>query len=168
MENQKKKFKFNIVDAVVIVVILAVAAFFIMKFIDFRQVQPDMGAQKMSYTVRVDAMPRSMYEEIADKLPAQMISNGGYINGYVQSAEAEECGVTDIEFKDSQNPLSCYHVTPADDYVSVIFYCEANIDNSILNQVGSQEVRVGRSHYVKTHDVEVMGTIISVERSAAE
>lgn len=168
MENQKKKFKFNIVDAVVIVVILAVAAFFIMKFIDFRQVQPDTGAQKLRYTVRVDAMPRDMYEEIAAQLPAQMISNGGYISAYVQSAEAEECTVSDIEFKDSQNQLSAYHVEPNGDYVTVIFSCEADTDNSILNQVGSQEVRVGRSHYVKTHDAEVLGTIVSLERTAAQ
>ena len=167
MENKMRKFRFNIVDVVVIVVILAVVAFFAIKFISFEETQPNAGAQRIRYTVRVDAMSREMYEEIAAKLPMQMLSNGNYIDGYVQSAEAVPCEVSEIEVRDGQNQTSVYHISPDGEYVTVDFYCEGTIeDGKLLNTVGTQEVRIGRTHYVKSNDVEVVGTVTSVERSA--
>ena len=167
MENKTKKFKFNIIDALVIVVILAVIAFFALKFIDFEQATPSTGTQKIEFVVQIDAMSKEMYEEIAPQLPAQMISNGKYIEGYIQSCESEPCNISDIEVCDWQNQTRVYHMEPEGEYVTVRFYCQAQMEtDSLLNTVGSQEVRVGRTHYVKSNDFEVVGTVISVERSA--
>ena len=166
MENKKKKFRFNIIDAIVIVVILAIAAFFAVKFIDFGAGSfVSIGSsEQVRYVVEVEVMKKEMYEEILKELPAQMIANGAYCDGHIISAEAEPCTVTDIEFKDSGNPLSLYHVVPTDEYVTVRFTCEAGLLNgTMLNNVGSQEIRIGRPNYVKGKNIEVVGTIISLE-----
>ncbi|MBR6521862.1 MAG: DUF4330 domain-containing protein [Oscillospiraceae bacterium] len=166
MENNKKKFKFNVIDLIVIVVVLAIVAFFAVKFIDFGPSSfVSIGSsEQVRYVVEVEVMKKEMYDEIVKELPAQMIANGAYCDGYIISAEAEPCTVTDIEFKDSGNPLSLYHVVPTDEYVTVRFTCEAGLLNgTMLNNVGSQEIRIGRPNYVKGKNIEVVGTIISLE-----
>jgi hypothetical protein len=93
-----------------------------------------------------------------------MIANGAYCDGYIISAEAEPCNVTDIEFKETGNPLTLYHVAPSEEYVTARFTCEAGLLNgTMLNNVGSQEIRIGRANYVKGKNIEVVGTIISLE-----
>ena len=167
MENNKKKFKFNIIDAVVIVIILAVAAFFVIKFVDFGDgsfVSVD-SSTSVRYVVEVQAMKRELYDEIVKELPSQMISNGAYSEGYIVSAEAEPCAITDIEYKDSGNPTVTYHIAPQEgEYVTARFTCEAGLlDGTLLNNVGAQEIRVGRANFVKGKNIEVVGTIISLE-----
>ena len=166
MENKKKKFKFNIIDVVVIVVILAVIAFFAVKFIDFGEGSfASVGSSdRVRYVVEVETMKKEMYEAIAAELPTQMISNGAYSDGYIVSAEAEPCQVTEIEYQDSGNPTVLYRVEPTEEYVTVRFTCEAGfLDGTLLNNVGSQEIRIGRPNYVKGKNIEVVGTIISLE-----
>jgi len=166
MENNKKKFKFNIIDVVVIVLILAVAAFFVIKFIDFgdNSFVSVGSSDRVRYVVEVEVMKKDVYEAMAAELPTQMIANGAYCDGYIISAEAEACDVTDIEFKDTINPMSNYHAQPSDEYVTVRFTCEAGLlEGTLLNNVGSQEVRIGRSHYVKGKNIECVGTIVSLE-----
>lgn len=166
MENNKKKFKFNIIDAVVILVILAVAAFFVLKFVDFGDgAFISVGSSdQVVYVVEVDAMKKDVYESIAAELPTQMIANGAYTDGYIVSAECEPCAVESIEFQDTGNQSVRYHISPEDEYVTARFTCEAGLLNgTLLNNVGSQEVRVGRPHYVKGKNIEVVGTIVSLE-----
>lgn len=166
MENKKKKFRFNIIDAVVIVLILAVIAFFALKFIDFGEGSfvSTGSSDRVRYVVEVDVMKKEMYEAIAAELPAQMISNGAYSDGYIVSAEAVPCQVDEIEFRDTANQTVLYHAVTDDEYVSVRFVCEAGfLDGTLLNNVGAQEIRIGRANYVKTKNIEVVGTIISLE-----
>jgi len=165
MEKQKKKFRFNIIDAVIILVVLAVAAVFAVKFIDFEQAQPAVGTQTIQFNVRVEAMTRSMYEEIQDKVPAQMISNGNYVKGWIRSSEAEPIEVSDVEVMDTANQTRLYHVAPLEEYVAVTFFCEAELaEGALLNTLGSQEIRVGRLHYLKSADIEFVGTVVSLDR----
>ncbi len=166
MENKQKKFKFNIIDAVVIVVIIAVAAFFAIKFIDFGDgsVASVGTSDQVRYVVEVDAMKKDVYEAMVAELPAQMIANGAYTSGYIVSAEALPCSLTEIEYKDSNNQTVIYHIDPNGEYVKVRFTCEAGLlDGTLLNNVGSQEIRIGRPNYVKGKNIEVVGTIISLE-----
>lgn len=166
MENKKKKFKFNIIDVIVIVVILAVAAFFVIKFIDFGDGSfVSVGSSdRVRYVVEVDVMKKDVFDAIAAELPTQMISNGAYSDGYIVSAEAEPCTVSEIEYRDSGNQTVLYHAAPDREYVTARFTCEAGILNgTLLNNVGAQEIRIGRAHYIKGKNIEVVGSIISLE-----
>ena len=66
MENNKKRFKFNVIDLIVIVVVLAIAAFFAVKFIDFGPSSfVSIGSsEQVRYVVEVEVMKKEMYDEI--------------------------------------------------------------------------------------------------------
>lgn len=166
MENKKKKIRFNVIDVIVIVVILAVAAFFVLKFIDFGEgsVVSVGSSARVRYVVEVDVMKKDVYEAIAEELPTQMISNGAYYDGYILSVEATPCPVNEIEYRDSGNQTVLYHAAPDREYVTVRFTCEAGLLNgTLLNNVGAQEIRIGRAYYVKGKNIEVVGNIVSLE-----
>ena len=51
------------------------------------------------------------------------------------------------------------------EYVNAYYLCEASVDlNDKLNMTGNQEIRLGRSYYLKSVDIEFSGTIISMEK----
>ncbi len=51
------------------------------------------------------------------------------------------------------------------DYVNAYYLCECAVDlNDKLNLTGNQEIRLGRSYYLKSVDIELSGTIISMEK----
>jgi hypothetical protein len=163
METKQKKFRFNIIDVVVILVIVAVIAVFAVKFIDKRETASYAGVKTVEYTVVCDAVPKEMYEAIAATLPAQMAASGKYVSGTVLSAEAEPCQVKELEVKDIGNQNRTFIVEPQEEYCIVRFNCTADLDSaSILNELGTQEIRVGKTHYVKTDTIELVGTIVSM------
>ena len=73
MEKKQKKFKFNVIDVIVILVLLAVVVFFAVRVINFEATAPEPASstQVLRYTVRVDAMPASIYEEVSSPSPAR-------------------------------------------------------------------------------------------------
>ena len=165
MEKKQKKFKFNVIDVIVILVLLVVVVFFAVRFINFEATAPEPASstQVLRYTVRVDAMPASVYEEVSKSIPSQMLSAGARYNGVVLSVTASPAEVTDIEVKDGSNETRLFHMQPQEAYYTVDFVCEAEVKSALLKSVGSQEVRVGRTHFIKTEDLEFVGTVTSVE-----
>lgn len=162
---QKERKRINIVDIIIILVILAVAAFFGMKFFG--------GAGKnianpgeITFTVLVEAVPAESYENLKDTLPSKAIAGGSYIDCEIKSVTAELCIVNKIERTHMNNPYVITEVAPGGDYVNLTFTITATVNlDSILTEVGTQEVRVGRSHIVKTKHFEFTGTILTVDRA---
>lgn len=162
METKQKKFKFNIIDVVVIVIVIAVIAVFAMKFIDKRQTSASGTIKNVEYTVICDAMPKELYEAAVATLPSQMAASGKYVNGTVVSAQAEPCRVKEIEVRDVGTQNRTFILEPDGEYYTVAFSCTAQLDSSsILNELGTQELRIGKTHYVKTDTIEFVGTISS-------
>lgn len=162
METKQKKFKFNIVDVVVIIIVIAVIAVFAMKFIDKRQTATGGGVRNVEFTVVCDAMAKELYEAAVETLPAQMAASGQYVNGTVVSAKAEPCRVKEIEVRDVGTQNRTYILEPDGEYYTVTFTCTAQLDAaSVLNELGTQEIRIGKTHYVKTDTIEFVGTISS-------
>ncbi len=152
----KKRRKFNIVDAVILVVIALLIVFVVWKVVVPNSYVSDY--QKITYTVRVEAIPKTMYDGIKKNMPSQLVSSGEYVDGSVISAESFPCQVETIE--DSYGNT----VVPGQDYVTAIFTVTANVDmNALTTKVGTQEVRTGREHIVKTRFFEVDGYIETIE-----
>jgi hypothetical protein len=112
-------------------------------------------------------MEKGLYDNIAACLPAQMANSGKYIDGHITAVSSEPC---DLEYEEVSSPvnysLKGYVKVPEDkEHVTAYFTCDASVDqNDLLNMVGTQEIRLGRSNYVKGVDFEVVGTIISLEK----
>jgi hypothetical protein len=166
----KKKliWKFNIVDIIILALIVAILAFVAYKIIGLRKAAGggDMGT--ITYVVKVSGMEKELYDNIAARLPAQMANSGKYIDGNITAARSEPC---DLEYEEVSSPvnysLKGYVRVPEDrEYVTAYFTCSASVDlDDLLNMVGTQEIRLGRSYYVKGVDFEVVGTVIALEKS---
>jgi len=162
---QKERKRINIVDIIIIFVILAVAAFFGLKFFGGMEKTIDNPGQ-ITFTVLVEAVPVESYENIKDTLPSKTIANGSYIDCEIKSVTAEPCTVNKIEKSNGSNPYVVTEIAPSGEFVNLTFTITATVNlDSILTEVGTQEVRVGRSHIVKTKQFEFTGTILTVDRT---
>jgi hypothetical protein len=163
MKGKKLFGKLNIVDLVVILVVVAAAVFFAFRYLNVGGSGADSSVEA-EYTVVIEAMPKTLYEEIAASLPAKMISAEHDLDGTVVSSTAEPCTVEKIETNDNYNSNTIYTIIPGenDQYVRAVFTCRASISSSVLNKFGEQELRIGRQHILKTRTFELVGTVASM------
>jgi hypothetical protein len=166
----KKKliWKFNIVDIVIILLIIAIIAFVGTKIIGNQRNSGNKNMSTITYTVEVSGMDKAMYDKVAACLPCQMANSGKYVDGNITEVRSEPC---DLVYEEVSSPVNYamkgyVKVPEGKEYVNAYFTCVASIDlNDMLNMVGTQEIRLGRSYYVKGVDFEVVGTVISLEKS---
>ncbi len=170
--KEKSKRKLNIVDVVVIVLILAAAVFFGLRLVkDARPIEERAKRPGViRFTVEVDGLRKDFYDNLAALIPAQMAASGKMVDGWILECRAEPVIVEHILAKSPINASREQELLPEEgaEYVNAFFVCEADVDlNDNLNLTGTQELRLGRSYYVKTVDIEVNGTIISMEKRDA-
>jgi hypothetical protein len=160
---EKRKRKVNIVDVIIILVILAVAVFFAYKFLGGKgKLAPK---SQITYTVLVQAVPKDEYENVIKYVPDKAISSGNVIECEVKSVTATPCKVDKIE-KTNTDAFVKAVVIPDGQYVDLTFTLTAQVTStSLLTEVGTQEVRVGRTHIIKTKNFELTGAIITLDRS---
>jgi hypothetical protein len=166
----KKKliWKFNIVDMAIIILIIAIIAFVGYKIIGVKRASANRSMGTITYVVKVSGMDKALYDEIAACVPCQMANSGQYIDGNITEVSSEPC---DLRYEEISSPVNYamkgYAKVPEDkEYVNAYFTCTARVDlNDLLNMVGTQEIRLGRSNYVKGVDFEVVGTIISLKKN---
>ena len=166
--EEKQKRRLNIVDIVVILVILAAAVFFGWKLLhrgDGADAPVKPGT--IRFVVEVDALRKDMYDATAAMLPCQMAASGKLVDGFIQDSWANPVTLISVSAKSPVNASKEVELEPEAgvDYVNAYFLCEAGVDlNDKLNLTGTQELRMGRSYYVKSVDFEFNGTIISLEK----
>ena len=167
--KKERRWKLNIVDLVVILAILVAVFLFTYKSLK-PEPEPVKNMGIIRYEVEVPGMTRAMYEEIAARLPCQMAASGKVVNGTIREVDWEPCAVEYIEASSPVNPNEKQWIKadPDTEYVTGVFQCEARVDLAgMFNMVGTQEIRVGRSHYIKSVDIELIGTIRKMSKSAS-
>lgn len=144
--------KLNIVDLLVIIVIVAAAALLAFKFLGGGSVG-NGAAPKLIYTVRVMEVDQATYENVcqyvdsASGLRDQLMANGQLLDGYIVDVTATE------------------HVASPNDEVGgetldLLFIIEATPSDTVQNTVGTQEVRIGKTHIVKSQHIEFENGVI--------
>lgn len=168
--KKERSWKFNIIDLLAIIIIIAVVGFLAVKLFSSRDAEGTKPEQlgEMKYVVEVRGLQKDIYDSVAAMLPCKMAASGKMIeDAYIESVSCQPCTVEYLEAASPVNPhFNRWLKTDGDEqYVDAFFYCTATIDYSdLLNMVGTQEVRVGRMHYIKSVDFELVGTIISIEK----
>ena len=154
-EKSRRKGRFNIVDIIVVLILVAGAAFVGMKFLG-----NDSGvaaaSTRIEYTVLVPAVRAEVCETVMEykNANAQLMANGQLVDGYV----------TDITYQPHIN----YEVNDSGEVipsveegenarVDMIFTVQASVDSQVTYKVGTQEVRIGKTHIVKTTEFEMEG-----------
>ncbi len=160
--------KINVIDLLVLLVILAVVVVVALKLLDRSgSILPgDTQTSEIEYTVKVPQIQESVYEAVKAEVEAggegaQLMSNGSMLSGYILEVSSEPFYLP-VEKADGTVVSS-----PQPGYVSVNVKIRATISNPITQAVGSQEVRIGKTHIVKTRTIELVNGIIQTCRTVS-
>lgn len=151
--------KLNIIDLIVILLIIAAVAVLGSKLASPGS-DADGEGQQVVYTVLVRNVAPEVYEDIKGMLPSQLYAEDELQNGYVTKVEA-----TPVE-TDVYGTVDIARGVPGN--LDLVFTIEATVEDNVSSKLGSQEIRVGKYHIVKTTEFELdYGTILTCERPGA-
>ena len=156
MEEKRVRKKFNLVDLVVLVLIVAVLAFAGYKMIS-RTTSDPVPMTKVTYTVRCEGVPAELYETSKAHLPSPLMASGALVGGQIETVEQKPYLVLDAQGNWVEDPE---HVTL--EFTVVTSTPKADV---MTTKVGEQEVRIGKSTYIlKSEYLEFSDcTIVDVE-----
>lgn len=161
--------KVNIIDLLVILLVIAVAALFAYRKVSQALTSPDATPAKVTYVVRASNVDVLAYEAIRDFVDAetgktdQLFSSDsnnklldGYITDCIASPHVEYVATDDGEIKRVES-------SGDDQRLDLFFTIEAQVEDIKTNKVGTQQVRVGASHYIKTTHFEMFGYVMDMD-----
>lgn len=154
--------KLNIIDLLVILLVVAAVVLVGIKLMGKGGVSGGAGTT-LTYTVVVRGVPQAAYDNMKSYVEAeggdQLMANGDMLNGYVTGmTEVPHDSVARI--KSNANGEKVEFMLDADT-LDVTFTITAQVTNPVTNEVGTQEVRIGKTHIVKTVHFEFMDGIIT-------
>jgi len=153
--------KINVVDLLVILLILVVAAVLCVKFLG-KSGLANGPSTKIRYTVLVKNVEPEVYENLKDTLPGQLMASGSLVeDSYVVAVTAQPQS-EQLTLKAGADGQVLF--SSDGNNLDLIFTVEAAVTNTVTYECGKQEIRVGKSHIVKTVDFELNnGVILSRE-----
>ncbi len=164
-ENGKLFKKFNLVDAIVVLLVVVILAAIGWKVVGASMTAAEErkaaelaeqyeSAPHLCYDVVCNSVPKEVAESFAAQMALpqedrQMMSNGTPVEGYVVGCRIEP--------------------HEEDQLYNVYFQLEALlVDKEGIYSVGSQEVRIGKGHIVKTYNIETSGYIYAMETTGED
>ena len=152
--------KINVVDLLVILVIVIAAAVLAVKFLVPSTVGGGAagGKTKVTYTVLVENVQPEVYDNILEHIPSTLMASGELLDGQVVGVTAQPRSQEAVVGIGS----SSLSIGVNKENLDLTFTIECNVVNPITTEVGTQEVRIGKTHIVKTDKFELTnGTILS-------
>ena len=159
MEQKAKRLgKFNIVDVIAVILIVAVAVFAGYKLLGNRgggmAAEPDMT--KVTYVVRVEGVAAELYENCLENLPSPLMASGALVGGQIEAVEKLPYYVLGEGNEWVEDP----------EHVTLLFTATTQTPTGAVmtTKVGDQEVRIGKTDYIlKSEFIEFQGgTIVDV------
>ena len=149
--------KFNIIDIIAVVLILAVVAFAGMKLMNRGSGEAAATPMtKVTYVVKVEGVPAELYENCQAHLPSPLMASGALVGGQIEAVEMEPYFVLGADGQWIEAP----------DHVTLLFIATTETPSGAVmtTKVGDQEVRIGKTDYIlKSEYIEFSGgTIVDV------
>lgn len=149
--------KINIVDLLVILVILIAAVVVGMKFLGGGSGSAlNPTKTHVTYTVLVENVKPEVYENIQKYIPGQLMASGEMLDGQILSVSAAPHKQS-VTVDAADNTLE---IPVGEGNLDLTFTIECNVVNRVTTEIGTQEVRVGKTHTVKTNEIELTNGII--------
>lgn len=149
--------KLNIIDLLVIIFIIAAIAVVGVKFLGGGD-SAGASTTRLTYTVHVTARDADLVERVAEYVDTatgkrdQLMAGGNMVDAYIVDYWTEPTRYIRVSSNDVT--LCSEEEAAAAGLVDIFFVIEANVSNTVTNEVGTQEVRIGRTHIVKTQHME--------------
>lgn len=149
--------KFNLIDLLVVLILIAAVLLLAVRFfIPGEEAEPSDDSTKLTYTVLVSGVTPDIYEEVQRQMAAaggrdQLMASTKMLDAYVTNVTA----APHVNFQSDSNGV----VTPSVEQgeharLDLTFTVEAEVSDPTVNTVGTQEVRVGKGHILKTTHFE--------------
>lgn len=167
--DEKGRFfgRINVIDLLVLLGVVVVAFVLVGKMVGNKGAGL-AGQAKLTYTVKVCDVDAQVYESIQNiTFPDQLMASGNLLNANVVSVTPEKSqGQVYEVLPNTQGGMELK--TGENDSYDLTFTIEAFVPDNAKNEVGTQEVRVGKTHIVKTSQLELeKGIILSCEKETA-
>lgn len=147
--------KLNIIDLLVIVVVIAALAFAALRLRGGND--PISSTTRLTYTAMVSGVDDELYQEVQRQLENnggrdQLMADGALVDGYVTGVTA----APHVNFSANSDGVMTPSVEDPENggRWDLTFTVEANVVNPTTSKVGTQEVRVGKTHILKTSHIE--------------
>lgn len=154
MEHKAKRIgKFNVIDILAVILIVAAIVLVAWKFLDRDADTPvDLPTTVVTYTVRAEGVAKELYESCKEYLPSPLMASGVLVGGQIESVEMKPYYVLSGDGQWVEDP----------DHVNLYFTAttEVIVNDVMMTKVGDQEIRVGKSHILKSEYIEMMDTVI--------
>lgn len=149
---EQKKRRFNVIDVIAVLLILAVLVFAGMKLMNRGGQSAPAEKVKVTYTVKAECVAPELYENVKKHLPSKMMASGSFVGGEIISVEKQPYYVLAADGQWVEDP---YHI-------NLLLTAETAVADGavMLSKVGEQEVRVGKEHIIKSEYVEIAKTTI--------
>lgn len=154
--------KLNLIDFLALVILAVALIFLAARFLLPSGSSSIGGSTKLVYTAQVQTVDQPTYQEVLRFLEQgggrdQLMANGELLDAYVTGVVAEP------HVNYSPNDLGTV-VRYVEDFdggrLDLTFTVEANVADPVTSKVGTQEVRVAKSHILKTTHFEFPYSVI--------
>ena len=154
MEQKAKRIgKFNVIDILAVILILAIVAFGAVKLMDNSEAAVEPEKVQITYVVRAERVPAEVYDNCQKHIPSTLMASGALLNGQIVAVEKEdylELGADGVWYADP-------------DHVTLLFTVKTETPKTAVmtTKVGEQEIRIGKKdHIIKTEWIELQQTTI--------
>lgn len=155
--------KINLIDLLAIIILVAAVVLLAARFLAPSGPAGKSETAKLTYTVQAQAVDQATYDQVLRFLAEgegkdQLMANGELVDGaYVVGVEA----TPHINYNTDANGQT---VVAIEDYdngrLDLLFTVEAQVEDATTSLVGTQEVRVAKSHILKTTHFEFPYTLV--------
>lgn len=159
MEQKAKRIgKFNVIDIIAVILILAVAVFAAWKLMGSGSTSSDEANMvTVTYVVKCEGVPAELYETCQAHLPSPLMASGQLVGGQIESVEKApyyELGPDGQWIEDPEHVTLYFTATT-----------QTAAGDVMTTKVGDQEVRIGKTDYIlKSEYIEFSGgTIVDVQ-----
>ena len=157
MEQKAKRVgKFNIIDILAVILIVAVVVFAGIKLMSRDGENVLVPMTKVTYTVKAEGVPAELYENCQNHLPSPLMAAGKLVGGQIETVEKEPFMVLAPNGQWVEDP----------ERVTLLFTATTETPSGevMTTKVGEQEVRVGKTDYIlKSEFIELSDvTIVDV------
>ena len=159
MEQKAKRIgKFNIIDIIAVLLILAVVVFAGYKLMNRGSGSAaEVEKVKITYVVRVENVAKELYDTCQAHLPSKLMASGALVGGEIVSVEKTPYYVLGPDGQWVEDP----------DHVNLYLTATTEVNGGpvMTTKIGDQEVRIGKKDYIlKSEYVEFQGgTVVDVQ-----
>ena len=151
--------KLNIIDILALLLIIAAAVVLIGKVMENRG-SGELPSMNMRYTVLVRNVEPAVYESLqAVTLPDQLMASGEMLSGQVTRIESVPAAGEVFQFRPNDEGAMTLE-RGINEALDLTFTIEVFVADRTINEIGTQEIRIGKEHIVKTCNFEFERGII--------